>query len=146
MVLVDVNLLVHATNADSPDYAGARVWLSQLLQSKETVGLPWAVLVGFVRITTNPRILPNPLALDQALTQVNDWLALPNVQIIHPTHEHARVFSDLCRAANATGNLVTDAHLAALATEHGGELASCDDDFRKFAGLRWFNPLDTPTS
>jgi toxin-antitoxin system PIN domain toxin len=141
MVLVDVNLLIHAVNADSPDHARARNWLLELLRGQEPVALPWAVLIGFVRITTHPRILPNPLPLTEALQQVEQWLALPNVTVLQATDTHARYFDSLCRAANATGNLVTDAHLAALAVEHSVELASCDTDFSRFPGLRWFNPL-----
>jgi len=141
MVLVDVNLLIHAVNADSPDHARARTWLLELLNSQEPVALPWAVLIGFVRITTHPRILPNPLALTEALRQVEHWLALPNVVVLQPTRAHLRHFEGLCRAASATGNLITDAHLAALAIEQGVRLASCDTDFNRFPGLRWFNPL-----
>lgn len=141
MVLVDVNLLVHAVNADSPHHAAARAWLDNLLQGAGPVALPWAVLTGFVRITTHPRILPHPLPLDEALKVMNQWLALPSVTVPHPTSRHAQEFEAACRGAAATGNLVTDAHLAALATEHGAELASCDADFAKFPGLRWFNPL-----
>lgn len=105
------------------------------------VGLPWAVLVGFVRIVTNPRAMANPFTLEEALDQVNAWLSLPNVSVLHPGPEHARRFADASRAAQARGNLVTDAHLAALALEYGCELASSDTDFAKFTGLRWVNPL-----
>jgi predicted nucleic acid-binding protein len=79
--------------------------------------------------------------LAEALQQVENWLALPNVAVLQPTQAHLRHFDDLCRSVNATGNLVTDAHLAALAIEHGVQLASCDTDFSHFPGLRWFNPL-----
>jgi toxin-antitoxin system PIN domain toxin len=141
MVLVDVNLLIHAVNADSPDHVRARAWLRERLTGPESVALPWAVLIGFVRITTHPRILPNPLPLEDALRQVEHWRSLPNVAVLQPTPSHAQQFASLCRAATAAGNLVTDAHLAALALEHDVELASCDTDFGRFAGVRWFNPL-----
>jgi len=88
MVLVDVNLLIHAVNADSPDHDRARAWLLELLRGSEPVALPWAVLIGFVRITTHPRILPNPLDLVEALRQIDHWLALPNVAVLQPTQAH----------------------------------------------------------
>jgi len=141
MVLVDVNLLISATVAQAPNHLPARSWLNALVQGDEEIGLPWAVLVGFVRIATNPRALTNPFTLDAALRQVGDWLALPGVRILHPTLNHERHFSEMCRASKATGNLVTDAHLAALAIEHDCELASNDADFGRFPGLRWVNPL-----
>lgn len=137
MVIVDVNLLIHAVHMASPDHARVRAWL----QTCESIGLPWIVLVGFVRVSTNPRLTDRPYTLDQALHQVHDWLALPNATIVHPGLEHARYFAEQCRAANATGNLVTDAHLAALAIEHDCELASNDTDFARFPHLRWINPL-----
>lgn len=99
------------------------------------------MVLGFVRICTHARILPKPLPAAVALEQVEEWLSLPNVRIVQPTASHPRRFAELCRAAGVSGNLVTDAHLAALAIEHGAELASCDEDFGRFPGLRWFNPL-----
>jgi toxin-antitoxin system PIN domain toxin len=141
MTLLDVNVLVNAVNTDSADHTRMKTWLEARLQSQDVVALPWAVLKGFVRITTSPRILSKPLHLDVALRVVEDWLNLPNVRVLQPTDRHMNSFGAMCRAANATGNLVTDAHLAALATEHGCELASSDTDFAKFPGLRWINPL-----
>jgi toxin-antitoxin system PIN domain toxin len=141
MVLVDVNILISASVAQAPNHLATKTWLNALVQGDEEIGLPWAVLVGFVRIATNPRALTNPFTLDAALRQVGDWLALPGVRILHPTPSHERDFSEMCRASKATGNLVTDAHLAALAIEHDCELASNDADFGRFPGLRWVNPL-----
>ena len=144
MVLVDVNLLIHAVNVDFPDHLRAKIWLEGLLQRQETVGLPWAVLVAFVRITTNPRAMARPFTLDEAPQLAHEWLRLPSVVVLHPASGHETRFAALCRAASAAGNLVTDAHLAALAMEHNCEMASNDTDFARFPGLRWFNPLDTP--
>lgn len=141
MVLVDVNLLVHAVNVDFPDHMRAKAWLEGLFRRREEIGLPWAVLIGFVRITTNARAMARPLTVEQALQLVSEWLKLPGVTLLHPTSGHEAQFSALCRAAQATGNLVTDAHLAALAIEHGCLLASNDMDFAKFPGLRHINPL-----
>jgi len=97
--------------------------------------------VAFVRIVTNRKVLGNPFTLDEALEIVRGWLALPGVIVIGPGTDHLAHFEAVCRSVQATGNLITDAHLAALAIEHGCELASCDTDFGKFPGLRWINPL-----
>jgi uncharacterized protein len=141
MVLIDVNLLIHAINVDFPEHLKAKAWLENLLQGHDFVGLPWAVIVGFVRISTNSKAVAHPFSLDEALGLVSDWLALPSVVILHPTGEHQNRFAELCRGSGATGNLVTDAHLAALAVEHNCELASNNGDFSRFPGLRWYNPL-----
>ncbi len=141
MVLVDVNVLINAKMTGMPAHPQARAWLDALLQSDETVGLPWAVLVAFVRITTHVRAMTNPLSLNGALDQVEEWLALPGVVVLHPTTEHARHFAELCRSANVTGNLVSDAHLAALAVEHDCDLASNDGDFARFPSVRWVDPM-----
>ena len=141
MVLVDVNLLVYAVFADSPRHEAARKWLDAALNGVEPVALPWVVLAGFIRISTNPRIMSVPLTLDLATGYVDEWLSLPVVRVVGPTQTHRQIFARMLRAANATGNLVSDAHLAALATEHGCSLVSTDDDFQRFPDLRWFNPL-----
>ena len=141
MVLVDVNLLMYAVFADSLRHAEARVWLDGLLGGVEPVALPWAVLTGFVRISTNPRVMTEPLTLEEALGYMDEWLALPVVRTLVPTLQHGAWFSQMLRGAQALGNLVSDAHLAALAGEYGCTLASTDSDFGKFPGLRWFNPL-----
>src|ERR1700728_647612 len=120
---------------------GPKNWLEGLFRKQEAVGLPWAVLTGFVRLTTNPRVMARPLTLEEALGLVHDWLRLPGVVVLHPTSDHEAQFAALCRAVHATGNLVTDAHLAALAQEHDCDLASNDMDFARFPGLRHVNPL-----
>ena len=141
MVLVGVNLLVYAVFKDSVRHEAARAWLDTTLSGTEPVALPWVVLAGFIRISTNPRIMSVPLTLDQALDYLDEWPVLPVVRVVGPTSAHQQVFARMLRAASATGNLVSDAHLAALATEHGCSLASTDDDFQKFPGLHWLNPL-----
>ena len=141
MLLVDVNLLVYAVFKDSARHEAAREWLDATLSGTEAVALPWVVLAGFIRISTNPRIMSVPLTLDQAIGYVDEWLGLSTVRVVGSTSAHQQVFARMLRAAGATGNLVSDAHLAALATEHGCYLASTDDDFQKFPGLHWLNPL-----
>lgn len=136
MLLVDVNILINAVHTASPDHERAKRWLDARAQGGEQIAIPWIVAVAFIRITTNPRIAPQPYSLDEALHQLGVWLALPNVSVLEPGPDHARHFAEQCRAAGATGNFVTDAHLAALAIERGCELASNDTDFGRFPALR----------
>jgi toxin-antitoxin system PIN domain toxin len=137
----DVNLLIYAINDRSPGHAGALAWWNATLSGSETVGLPWSVLLGFVRVTTSPSVLVVPLKADAALSYVDRWLARRNTTIIEPTGRHTAILRDLLDRTGTGGNLVSDAHLAALAIEHGAELASADRDFGRFPGLRWVNPL-----
>ena len=106
-----------------------------------TVGLPWAAILGFIRIATNPKILDNPLDVSGACRRVRSWLARPQTALIHPGDRHADILFGLLDEAGSAGNLTTDAHLAALAIEHQAELHSTDADMARFRGLRWTNPL-----
>jgi uncharacterized protein len=139
MILVDVNLLLYAGFREMPEHDAAHGWLEQTLAGREAVALPWAVLSAFIRLSTNPRVMARPLTLDEALAHVDEWLDLQSVRVIGPTDRRRLEFARMLRGARATGNLVTDAHLAALAVEHGCRLASVDRDFAKFPGLNWFN-------
>lgn len=141
MILVDVNLLVYVKAAHSPQHARAKSWFEQAVRDRTRIGLPWESLLGFVRIITSARVCSQPLSIAQAWEQVEEWLALPGVWIPGPTAEHARILGELLRAANAGGNLVPDAHLAAIAVEHGLVVCSSDADFARFPGVRWVNPL-----
>ena len=107
-----------------------------------SVGLGWAALLGFIRITTHPRIMKSPLAVEDACARVRSWLARPQSILIHPGDRHAAILFGLLAEAGSAGNLTTDAHLAALAIEHQAELHSTDSDMARFRGLRWVNPLD----
>lgn len=141
MIVVDTNLLIYAINQDSPDHAACKRWLENQLSSAH-VGLPWLVVTGFVRITTNPRVLERPLSVERALAYVEEWLALPNVIVAEPGQQHWSVLSRLLLRAGAAGNLTSDAHLAAIAIEHAALLCSADNDFKRFQGVQHFNPLD----
>jgi toxin-antitoxin system PIN domain toxin len=118
----------------------ARRWLEALLNGDHPIGLPWAVLVGFVRVTTSRRIFDNPITPSDALAATDKWIASPIVQIIEPGTQHYAIFRRLVESTPG-GNIATDAHLAALAIEHDAELHSNDGDFARFSGLRWVNPL-----
>lgn len=116
-------------------------WWEGALSGTELVGLAWVTLLGFIRLTTNRAVYANPWPVEDALERVEAWLAQPNVRILHPSHRHAERLAELLRGAGTAGNLTTDAHLAALAGEHGCTLYSTDTDFARFAGLSWDNPL-----
>lgn len=141
MKLPDVNLLVYAANESAAQHEPARAWVEETLSGRETVALAWSVMIGFVRVITNPRVLQRPWDAEQALTVVEGWLAQPQVTVAHPTGRHLAVLRDLLLPLGTAGNLTSDAHLAALAIEHGATLCSCDNDFSRFAGLRWVDPL-----
>jgi len=139
--LLDVNLLIYAVDEDSARFAAAHPWVEGILGGRETVALPWSVLLAFLRLTTKPQVMTSPLAAGDAVDLIDGWLARPNTVVVHPTERHSAVLRELLAPLGTAGNLVTDAHLAALAIEHGAELNSCDADFSRFAGLRWTDPL-----
>ena len=141
MKLLDVNLLIYAVDEDSARFVQAHPWVERVIGSGETVALPWIVLLAFLRLTTKPQVMKAPLSAADALEIVDGWLARPNTVVVHPTDRHAVILRELIVPLGTAGNLVTDAHLAALAIEHGAELNSCDVDFSRFSGLRWVDPL-----
>lgn len=133
----DVNVLLYAVNADAVQQATAARWLERAYADPGGIGYAWVVLLGFLRIATRPGIFARPLTLDEALGQVDEWLSHPRARVIQPTDRHAAVLARLLIGAGRGGDLVTDAHLAALAIEHGAELGSFDRDFGRFPGLRF---------
>lgn len=141
MILVDANLLIYAVNQDAPLNRKAQPWLESVLSGKETVGLPWTVLLAFLRLTTRPGLFRRPLPVNTAFDLVASWLDQPSATIVHPGPRHLVVLRELLRPLGTGGNLPSDAHLAALAIEHGAELCSSDNDFARFPGLKWRNPL-----
>ena len=141
MILVDVNILLYASDQSSAQHTNARTWLDQQLNGSAPVGLPWISMLGFLRLVTNSRVVPRPLPMAVAWQQVATWLACEPAFTPHPTERHAEILGGLLAQPGVHGNLVTDAHLAALAIEHGLMLCSTDGDFARFRGLRWSNPL-----
>ena len=146
MILVDANILLYAEDQTSPRHAVACAWWDMQLSQSSPVCLSWTVLNAFIRIGTNPRVFEHPLSLEQAIARVQSWLDQPCTRIVGPTERHWTVFRKMLQDGQAAANLVTDAHLAALAVEHGCELISTDSDFSRFRGLRWRNPLTTPSA
>ena len=140
MILVDANLLLYAHVANQPQHEPARRWLDGQLSGRTRVGLPWESLLAFLRIVTNPRVFEHPEPLVQAWAQVERWLSAPPAWIPIATERHRDNFARLLPSISRA-NLVPDAHLAALAIEHGLTLETADGDFARFPGLRWENPL-----
>lgn len=141
MIFVDVNLLLYATDELSEFHIAARKWLETQLSGSETVGLSWPVLNGFIRISTNARIHLRAMPMHQAIDRVQSWLDQPCVKILQPTENHWEIFQRMLVTGRVTANLVSDAHLAALAVEHNCVLYSTDTDFARFRGLKWKNPI-----
>ena len=141
MILVDGNLLVYAKVTDFAQHEAARAWFEDVLAAPGRVGLPWPALLAYVRMVTNMRLFSRPLGAQQAWNDVQEWLETPGVWVPTPTERHADVIAGLIHDAGATANLVADAHMAALAMEHGLELCSTDSDFARFPRLRWSNPI-----
>lgn len=142
MRLVDANILLYAVDETSPFHGRLRPWLEDRLSEAEPVGFAWVALLAFIRISTRGNVMTRPLTPAEALGIVENWLAQPNVIVLHPTDRHAALLSGLLNESGAGGNLTTDAHLAALAIEYGADLCSLDGDFARFKGMRWINPLD----
>jgi len=141
VIIVDVNLLIYAVNKDAALHRKAKSWLESAISGTETVGLSWTVLLAFLRLTTRPGIFQKPLGVESAFGVVEAWLEQPAVIAVEPTARHLRTLRNLTLPLGTGGNLTSDAHLAALAIEHGAQLCSTDGDFARFPGLRWFNPL-----
>ena len=141
MIVPDLNLVLYAYNDASPHYETARRWWSGLLAGTEPVGIPWSVATGFMRLTTGPHVMQQPASPELALDTVEEWFRLPHVSPLEPGGEHLPLMRRALAAVGAGGNLVNDAHVAALAIEHGAEVHSNDSDFGRFPGVRWRNPL-----
>lgn len=142
MLLTDVNVLVYAHRRDVVDHERYRGWLDELLRGDGSFGVADAVLSGFVRVVTHPRIFKTPTPLDLALTFADAIRDRPNAVIVAPAERHWDIFARLCRQSSANGNLVADAYLAALAIESGSEWVTTDRDFARFEGLTWRHPFD----
>lgn len=141
MILVDANLLIYAHVRQFPQHRAARLWLDDRLAGPAKVGLAWPSLLGFLRIVTNHRIFDRPESIPDAWQQIRAWLSAPGAWIPLPTDRHEEVLDRMMASSVTRADLVPDAHLAALAIEHGLLFCSSDGDFARFEGLRWNNPL-----
>jgi uncharacterized protein len=141
VILPDIYLLLHAYNSHSPVHETARKWWEARMTEDSPVHLPWVVILGFLRLATHRQIAANPLAVSAACDIVESWLTRPQVSVLHPGERHPAILFGFLRSTGVGGNLITDAHLAALAVEHDLQICTTDTDFARFPGLRWQNPL-----
>jgi toxin-antitoxin system PIN domain toxin len=141
VILVDANLLLYAKLSSFPEHAVCHRWLDDKLNGGHRVGLPWESLLAFLRLSTNARLFQAPLSMAAAWSQVKSWLGLETVWTPLPTSQHEAMLDRVLAPGGITPKLVMDAHLAALAIEHGLVLCSADGDFGRFRELRWQNPL-----
>jgi toxin-antitoxin system PIN domain toxin len=141
LILVDANILLYAEDSLSSFHQKAREWWDGQLSGTGPVCLCWTVLSAFIRIGTNPRVFESPLSIEQSLDRIQSWIDQPCTRIIRPTERHWTIFQQVLKDGQAVANLVTDAHIAALALEHGCTVASTDADFARFSKLKWINPL-----
>lgn len=141
MIVPDINLLVYAYNDGAPHHEPAKRWWESLVNGTERVGVPWVVLTGFVRLMTHPRALTSPISPSDAIAHIRGWFRYAHVTPINPGTEHLKLLARNLEAAGVGASLVTDAHVAALAMEYQAEVHSNDNDFSRFPGLRWRNPL-----
>ena len=141
MKIIDLNVLLYIVNEDAEQHETLLSWWEKAVNGDESLGLPWVVVLGFLRISTNPKIFPTPMRTIAAIEKIETWLALDVVTLIEEKREQWAILRGLLAESGVAGNLTTDAHLAAIAITHGATLISCDSDFGRFAGLRWENPL-----
>lgn len=141
MILTDANLLLYAYNSDAAEYEAARQWLEGQLSAPELFCFSWQTITAFLRISTNARAFAHPFTIAEAVKIVTEWMERPQSVVLRPGERHWSIFSELLVTGQATGPLVMDAHLAALAIEHGARLATTDRDFTRFPGLQIINPL-----
>ena len=141
MILLDANLLIYAVNRDLPQHKVAKTWIEKIFSGSDNVGLPWVSVLAFLRLCTNPRVFKAPLKIEEAIAYVEEWVELPSVELVTPGQRHWEIFKNLLAQCGTAGNLVTDAHIAALALEGGYVVYSADNDFRRFPGIRHVNPL-----
>jgi uncharacterized protein len=141
VIILDVNILVYAVNRDASLHSRAKSWLEATLSGTETIGIPWTVILAFLRLTTRAGFFRNPMPIDAAFDVLESWLEQPSVIIVDPGSRHRTILRGLLAAMGTGGNLAPDAHLAALALEQRAELCSFDQDFLRFPGLKWRNPL-----
>lgn len=141
MKLVDANVLLYAVNESTPKHKQSRAWLDGALNGTEPVAFAWIALLAFLRLSTKPGLFPKPLPVDEALDRVEAWTTRPPSVVVEPTSRHLAVLAGILDQTGTGGNLVSDAHLAALAVEHGATIVTYDSDFARFPGVRFEAPV-----
>lgn len=140
MKIVDANVLLYAVNTDSDQHDASRQWLDASLAGADTVGFAWVPMLAFLRLTTHPSVFPRPWSVEAATEQISDWLSADSAVVVHPTARHHDVLRTVLGGTGTGGNLVNDAHLAALAIEHRASIVTYDVGFGRFDGVRWQRP------
>lgn len=140
MILVDANVLLYAYQPRSESHQRCRAWVEEAFSGEEPVCLAWVTILAFVRIGTNPRIFEQPLLAAEAVSAVSSWLERPSVSVLEAGERGWEIFRQLLVEAQASGPLVMDAFLAALALENGATLVTTDRDFARFPRLKIRNP------
>ena len=141
MILTDANILIYAYNELASEHRSARTWLRTSLAGPEPIAFSWLAIMAFVRVATNKKIFSKPYSTNESFDVVENWLSAPGSLILTPGGEHLKIVKRLANESGVYGAMLTDAHIAALAIEHGITLATTDSDFSQFNGLKWINPL-----
>ena len=141
MILIDANLLLYAYHPRAREHEASRRWLEATLNGPELVRFAWLTLWAFLRLSTNARVFERPLSVFEAESAVTAWLAQPCAGVVDPGERHWTILRELLDVGQASGPLVMDAVVAALAIEHGATLYTTDRDFARFPALKWRNPL-----
>jgi len=141
VIVLDANILLYAYSFEAPEHSAARGYLERIFAAREKIGLPLQSIAAFLRIVTHPRLGRTRISLAEAVEVVDQWLSLPQVRVLVPGESHWHILRRMLIEGHATGRLVTDAQIAAVTVEFGGELQTNDRDFARFPGLRWQNPL-----
>ncbi len=141
MILLDANILIRASNEDDPDHAKIKKWVEEAFSCEDLVCIPWVSIWAFLRIVTNPRLFARPIPTDRAFLAVKRWVALPNVSVVNPGLRHMQLLEAMVGEGQASGPLLSDAVIAAIAVEEGCDLVSTDRDLLRFPGIRVVNPL-----
>jgi toxin-antitoxin system PIN domain toxin len=141
MITLDANIILYAYNEDAPKHAEAKQWFEEQLSQPAVFGLSWQVITAFLRISTNPKAFPQPFDLPEAIEIVDEWLRHSSIKILTPAQNQWTIYQSLIIEGKTKAALMMDAHMAALAIEHGATLATTDRDFSKFSRLKTINPL-----
>lgn len=141
MIILDANVLLYAYDSSSAKHSEARAWVEQVFSGEPAIGIPWQTISAFLRVITNNNLPGDRFSIEQAAEIIDQWLEQPNVRFLAPSGEHWTYFRRMLLEGQARGTLVTDAQLAALTLEYGGQLHTTDRDFARFPDLRWQNPL-----
>ena len=141
MKLLDANLLLYAHTEDLPQHAATRAWIERCFADGDVFGLAWPAVVAFLRLCTQKGVLLRPSTIEAATAMIDGWFASPQVTLVAPGPRHWSLLRHLLAAGQGTGNLVPDAHLAALALELDATLCTNDHGIARFPGVRLAFPL-----